>query len=81
MDGANAADPSRENLAAFRDEMGKELPVLEVNVANLLGAELADALAPDRKSLWSWHRIYDPFLRFNYSIGAAGGPASYPLIG
>jgi hypothetical protein len=61
MHRTDTADAPRQNLAAFGNEMGEQLPVLEVDVADFLGAELADTLALDRKPLWSWHRIYDPF--------------------
>jgi hypothetical protein len=62
MDRTDAADSPRQDLAAFGNEMGKELPILEVDVADFFSAKLADALAFDGKPLWSWHRVYVPFL-------------------
>ena len=47
MDRADSADPPRQDLAALGDEVGEQLSVLVVDVGDLLGAELADAFAPD----------------------------------
>jgi hypothetical protein len=62
MDRTDAADSPRQDLAALGNEMRKELPILEVDVADLFSAKLADALAFDRKPLWSWHKVDVPFL-------------------
>jgi hypothetical protein len=54
---ANPANPARENLAALRIEVGKQLPVFVVNVGDFLSAELADSLAPDCKSFSLCHDL------------------------
>src|SRR5688500_18773159 len=45
MQRARSGDAARKNLAALRDELLQRLHVLEVDVLDLLHAELADALA------------------------------------
>jgi len=55
--GANPAYAAGENLSPFRNEMGKQLAVLIVDVSNLFSAKLAHPLAPDGKAFWTSHGI------------------------
>ncbi len=48
---ADPADPAREDLASLGIEVREQLPVLVIDVRDFLRTELADSLAPNRKSL------------------------------
>src|SRR5579872_2868972 len=45
MQRAGSGDPARQNLSALRNELLQRLHILEIDVFDLLDAELADALA------------------------------------
>lgn len=65
---ADSADPARKYFPALGNEMPQELSVLEVDVGDLLSAELAYPLTPNTESFWSWHELltfltYDPDLQ------------------
>src|SRR5450759_5211725 len=51
VEGGGTADTAREDLSALGDESREGLHVLEVDVADLLDRELADALAADEELL------------------------------
>src|SRR5438105_4203343 len=51
MQRAGAGDASRQNLSALRDELLQHLHIFEVDVLELLHAELADALATIKEFL------------------------------
>src|SRR4029077_14996514 len=51
MQRAGARDPARKNLSALRDELLQRLHILEIDVLDLLDAELADALPAVEKLL------------------------------
>ena len=53
----DSADPAREYLPALGNEVPQKLSVLEVDVGDLLSAELADSLTPNTESFWSWHEL------------------------
>ncbi len=53
--GTHTTDPAGENLPALRNEMPKELSILEVDVGDLLRAEFANSLVSYRKSFRAWH--------------------------
>ena len=64
---ADPTYPAREYLPALGNEVPQELSVLEVDVSDLLSAELAYSLTPNSESFWSWHELltfltYDPDL-------------------
>jgi hypothetical protein len=64
---ADSTYPAREYLPALGYEVPQELSVLEVDVGDLLSAELAYSLTPNSESFWSWHELltfltYDPDL-------------------
>ena len=47
MDRADTADSPGKDFTAFGDEVGKQLPVFEIDIADFFGAEFAYALAPN----------------------------------
>src|SRR5215510_13871383 len=56
VDRADTRDASRQNLAPLGNEVPQQSSVLVIDIRDLLGAELADSLAPQRESLRTWHR-------------------------
>jgi hypothetical protein len=65
---ADSADPAGEYFPALGNEVPQEFSVLEVDVGDLLSAELAYSLTPNTESFWSWHELltfltYDPDLQ------------------
>ena len=55
MHGADPADSSWKDLAAFRNEVGQQPAVFEIDVGDFLGAELADSPASNAEPSRSWH--------------------------
>jgi len=52
---ADSAYPAGEYLPALGNKVSQELSVLEVDISDLLSAELAYSLTPNTESFWSWH--------------------------
>ena len=59
---ADSTDSPREDLAAFRNKMPQELPILEIYICNLFRAEFAHPLTPNTEPSLTCHD-FQPFYR------------------
>ena len=52
---ADSADSPGKYFSPFGNEMTEELSVFEIDIGDFFSAELADSLAPNTESSWTWH--------------------------
>jgi hypothetical protein len=52
---ANSTDSPGQYFSPLGDEMAEEFSVLKINIGYFFRAELADSLAPNTESSWTWH--------------------------